>query len=86
GGYYTQKQIKEIVQYATERHITIIPEIELPGHSSAAIAAYPQLSCFPQEATQKAKGSTWNGDSTGKQVQQAWGVFEDVFCPSEYTF
>ena len=42
-GYYTQKQIKEIIKYAKERHITIIPEIEMPGHSSAAIAAYPWL-------------------------------------------
>lgn len=86
GGYYTQKEIKEIVQYAANRHITIIPEIEMPGHSSAAIAAYPQLSCFPAEATARAKRTTWSGDSTGKQVQQAWGVFDDVFCPSEYTF
>ena len=48
GGFYTQEEIKEIVKYAADRYITIIPEIEMPGHSSAAIAAYPQLSCFPE--------------------------------------
>jgi len=85
-GYYTQAQIKEIVQYAADRYITIIPEIEMPGHSSAAIAAYPQLSCFPNENTPIAKGVKWNGDSTGKQVQQSWGVYPDVFCPTDYTF
>jgi hexosaminidase len=85
-GYYTQDQIREIVKYAADRYITIIPEIEMPGHSSAAIAAYPKLSCFPDEPTKIAKGVTWSGDSTGKQVQQSWGVYRDVYCPSEYTF
>ncbi|MDP4131856.1 MAG: beta-N-acetylhexosaminidase [Bacteroidota bacterium] len=85
-GYYTQEQIKDIVKYAADRYITIIPEIEMPGHSSAAIAAYPQLSCFPDENTKIARGVQWNGDSTGKQVQQSWGVYQDVYCPSEYTF
>jgi hexosaminidase len=86
-GYYTQQQIKEVVKYAADRFITIIPEIEMPGHSSAAIAAYPQLSCFPDEQTKPAKGVIdWAGSQTGKQVQQAWGVYTDVFCPSEYTF
>jgi hexosaminidase len=64
GGYYTQQQIKEIVQYATDRHITVIPEIEMPGHASAALTAYPQLGCT---------GGPYH-------VQQTWGVFEDVFC------
>lgn len=85
-GYYTQEQIREIIKYAADRFITVVPEIELPGHSSAAIAAYPQLSCFPDEPTQAAKNTAWYGDNTGKNVQQAWGVFEDVYCPSEYTF
>lgn len=85
-GYYTQEQVKEIVQYAHDRFITVIPEIELPGHASAAIAAYPQLSCFPDEPTHAAKNTAWHGDSTNKNVQQAWGVFEDVYCPGEYTF
>jgi hexosaminidase len=86
GGYYTQDEIREVVKYAAERYVTILPEIELPGHASAAIAAYPELSCFPQEATKHARGVTWAGDSTGKQVQQSWGVYPDVFCPTEYTF
>lgn len=45
GGFYTQADIREIVAYATQRHITIVPEIEMPGHSTAALAAYPQFSC-----------------------------------------
>ena len=49
GGYYTQKQIKEIIKYAADRYITIVPEIEMPGHSSAAIAAYPWLSTENKE-------------------------------------
>ncbi|MBG9378367.1 beta-N-acetylhexosaminidase [Panacibacter sp. DH6] len=85
-GYYTQEQIKDIVKYAAERYITIIPEIEMPGHASAAIAAYPELSCFPGENTPVAQGVQWSGDTTGKYVQQSWGVYPDVFVPSENTF
>ena len=82
GGFYTQEQVKEIVKYAADRYITVVPEIEMPGHGSAAIAAYPSLSCFPEEPTIKyfPKDCKWGGDSTGKQVQQTWGVFSDVFC------
>lgn len=82
GGFYTQEQIKEVVAYAAQRYITVVPEIEMPGHASAAIAAYPELSCFPNEPTIKyfPKNCTWSGDSTGKQVMQTWGVFDDVFC------
>ncbi len=86
GGYYTQEQIKEIVQYATERYITVIPEIEMPGHASAAIAAYPQLSCFPEENTAIDSITSWAGSRVGKQVQQTWGIFNDVFAPTDYTF
>ncbi len=86
GGYYTQQQIKEIVQYAADRYITVIPEIEMPGHASAAIAAYPQLSCFPNEDTQIDSTTAWAGSRAGKQVQQTWGVFNDVFAPTDYTF
>ncbi len=86
GGFYTQEQVKEVVRYAMDRHITVIPEIEMPGHASAAIAAYPQLSCFPTQSTKILATTPWAGSRKGKQVQQTWGVFEDVFCPSEYTF
>jgi hexosaminidase len=86
GGFYTQEEIKDIVKYAKDRYITIIPEIEMPGHSSAAIAAYPELSCFPDEDTKIKPNTPWAGSRSGKQVQQTWGVFEDVYCPSEYTF
>ncbi len=86
GGYYTQEQIKEIVQYAGDRYITVIPEIEMPGHASAAIAAYPQLSCFPNEDTQIDSTTAWAGSRMGKQIQQTWGVFNDVFIPTDYTF
>jgi hexosaminidase len=87
GGFYTQEEVKDVVQYAATRFITVIPEIEMPGHASAAIAAYPELSCFPDEDTKPAKGTAWAGSTKGKQVQQAWGVFEDVFCAGkESTF
>lgn len=70
GGFYTQDDVREIVAYAAERHITIIPEIELPGHSSAALAAYPEFGC--------GEGPV--------EVAQLWGVFEDIYCPREETF
>ncbi|MDX9881399.1 MAG: beta-N-acetylhexosaminidase [Prolixibacteraceae bacterium] len=71
GGFYTQDQIRDIVQYATERFITVIPEIEMPGHSSAALAAYPELGCT---------GGPYN-------VQKTWGRMKDVYCPGkEETF
>jgi N-acetyl-beta-hexosaminidase/alpha-L-fucosidase len=63
-GYYTQDQIKEIVKYAADRYITVIPEIELPGHSSAALTAYPNLGCT---------GGPYH-------VQHGFGVFKDIFC------
>jgi hexosaminidase len=70
GGFYTQNEIREIVRYAADRHITIIPEIEMPGHALAALAAYPELSCT---------GGPF-------EVAREWGVFEDVFCTKEATF
>lgn len=89
GGFYSQEEVKEVVKYAADRYIEVIPEIEMPGHGSAAIAAYPDLSCFPEEPTKTyfPRNQVWAGDSTGKQVQQTWGVFEDVFCAGkENTF
>ncbi|KAA5824491.1 family 20 glycosylhydrolase [Algibacter amylolyticus] len=86
GGFFTQEDIKEIVTYATERNITVIPEIELPGHSSAAIAAYPYLSCFPDEPThvhqnmmsETSKKLQENGQI--KIVQESWGIYKDIYC------
>jgi len=70
GGFYTQNEIRDIVRYAAQRHITIIPEIEMPGHSSAAIAAYPELTCTPGPF----------------HVATTWGVFRNIYCPREKTF
>ena len=64
GGYYTQEEIRDIVAYAAERHVTVIPEIELPGHTLAVLAAYPELACN--------KGPF--------KVAQTWGIYDDVFC------
>lgn len=81
GGYYTQKEIKDIVAYAAKRYITVVPEIEMPGHASAAIAAFPFLSCFPEETTKIHKNpSLASQQNSGKHVQETWGVFDDVFC------
>ena len=70
GGYYTQKEIKEIVAFANSREVLIIPEIEMPGHAQAAIASYPYLSCRQEQIG----------------VATSWGVFEDIFCTRETTF
>jgi hexosaminidase len=70
GGFYTQEDVKEIVKYAADRHITIIPEIEMPGHALGALSGYPQFSCTGGPL----------------EVAREWGVFEDIFCPKEETF
>lgn len=82
GGFYTQEQVKEVVEYAAKRFITVVPEIEMPGHAGAAIAAYNYLSCFPEEKTRIRETSISEASkkATGKVVQEAWGVFDDVFC------
>jgi hexosaminidase len=85
-GYYTQEEVKQVVAYAASKYITVIPEIEMPGHASAAIAAYPELSCFPDRDTFISDKTPWSGSRKGKQVQQTWGVFDDVFTPTENTF
>lgn len=69
-GFYTQDQMREIVAYAADRYITVIPEIEMPGHAVAALAAYPELGCSPEP----------------REVSTTWGIHDDVFCPSEATF
>ena len=89
GGFYTQEEIKDVVKYATDKHVTVIPEIELPGHSSAAIAGYPFLSCFPEEPTKvhddmgSKKGKEIQAKGTPKIVQETWGVFNDVYCAGD---
>jgi hexosaminidase len=70
GGFYTQEQIRDVVAYARDRFITVIPEIEMPGHSLAALAAYPELGCT---------GGPFETATT-------WGVFKDVYCPKDTTF
>ncbi|RKE02423.1 beta-N-acetylhexosaminidase [Marinifilum flexuosum] len=93
GGYYTQEEVKEVIAYAAKNHITVIPEIELPGHSSAAIAAYPFLSCFPKENSIVPKGMISEGSKKAQRngkpkiVQESWGVYDDVYCAGkEETF
>lgn len=66
-GYYTQEEIKEIVKYAADRFITVVPELELPGHEMAAIAAYPNLSCKGEQGTPRV----------------IWGVEDIVMCPGK---
>lgn len=71
GGFYTREEIKDIIDYASDRSVTIVPEIEMPGHATAALSAYPQLSCTggPHEA------------------ETVWGVHKEVFCAgNEETF
>jgi hexosaminidase len=64
GGFYTQEQIKEVVQYAASRHVTVVPEIEMPGHAVAALSAYPEYSCT---------GGPF-------KTYTKWGVSDDVYC------
>ncbi|MDR0894509.1 MAG: family 20 glycosylhydrolase [Prevotellaceae bacterium] len=64
GGFFTQEEAKEIVRYAAERHITVIPEIDMPGHMLAAMTAYPELGCT---------GGPY-------EVAGTWGIFDDVLC------
>lgn len=71
GGFYTQEELKEIIQYASNRFITIVPEIEMPGHASAALASYPELSCQLESEY---------------VVRDYFDIFDEVFCPKENTF
>ena len=73
GGFYTQEEIRAIVAYAKARHITVVPEIEMPGHAAAAIAAYPEFG---------------NKDIPGyaPKVETSWGVKPYIFSPTEETF
>ncbi len=69
-GFYSQAEAREIVEFAAARFVTVIPEIELPGHSLAALSAYPEYACTEGPFT----------PATG------WGVFRDIYCPTEETF
>ena len=71
GGFYSQEEVRDLVQYAAERYVTIIPEIEIPGHSLAAISCYPELSC---------------GLEDHYETATRWGIFRQVYCPKEETF
>ncbi|MEV6765330.1 beta-N-acetylhexosaminidase [Streptomyces sp. NPDC051105] len=73
GGYYTQDDIREIVAYAAARHITVVPEIDVPGHSQAAIAAYPEL------------GNTDVIDTSSLSVWDTWGISPNVLAPTDNT-
>jgi hexosaminidase len=70
GGFYTQEEIKEVLAYAKKRFVTVIPEIEMPGHAISALTSYPHLSCT---------GGPF-------EVEGLWGVFDDIYCPKEETF
>ena len=73
GGFYTQEDIREMVAYAAEHHVTIVPEIDIPGHMLAALTAYPSLGCIQK----------------GYQVGTQWGIYSDVLCAGNaacYTF
>lgn len=69
GGFYTQEEVKEVVAYANAKFITVVPEIEMPGHSRAALAAYPEFSCTGEL----------------NPVPGLWGVFDDVYCSKTET-
>jgi hexosaminidase len=71
GGFYTQEQVRDIVAHAKERHITIVPEIDMPGHASAAVAAYPELAAIKDPS---------------RQVPADWGVYRNLFNVEETTF
>ena len=71
GGFYTKDDIREVVEYARKRCVTVIPEVEIPGHSTAAIAAYPFLSCFPDRHY---------------EVETMWGIHKNLYAPTATTF
>ena len=70
GGFYTQDDIREVLDYAAERFVTVIPEIEMPGHSTAALVSYPEFGCHPGPY----------------DVPTSWGIKADIYSPSDATF
>ena len=71
GGFYTKDDIREVVEYARHRCVDVIPEVEIPGHCTAAITAYPELSCFPDRHY---------------EVETRWGIWKNLYAPTAYTF
>ena len=71
GGFYTKDDIREVVEYARKRCVTVIPEVEIPGHCTAAITAYPELSCFPDRHY---------------EVETRWGIWKNLYAPTAKTF
>jgi hexosaminidase len=71
GGFYTQQEVRDIIAYATARHVTLVPEIEMPGHASAAVVAYPELGV---------------SRTMPKEVPSDWGVYTTLFNAEEGTF
>ena len=71
GGFYTKDDIREVVEYARKRCVTVIPEVEIPGHCTAAITAYPELSCFPDRHY---------------EVETRWGIWKNLYAPTATTF
>ena len=86
GGFYTQEDMKELIQYAKDRFVTIMPEIDIPGHSLAAVAAYPELTCTTDSTYQVNAGERfmiWPGNGT------FYGILDNTLCPANekvYTF
>ena len=70
-GFYTQEEIKDVLAYAKSRYVTVIPEVNVPGHSAAALAAYPEFGCK---------------QNYDYKVQTTWGIFKEVYCPTEASF
>ncbi len=71
GGYYTTAEMQEVVEYAAARYIDVIPEIEMPGHSTAAVVSYPWIMCYPPEEN--------------LEIPEIWGVYNTVLCPGQDT-
>ncbi len=78
GGFYTQEDMKELIRYAADRFVTILPEIDVPGHSLAAVASYPELSCTPgtYQVNSGEKFMIWPGDGT------FYGTLDNTLCPA----
>ena len=69
GGYYSQQDVRDLVAYAMARHVVIVPELDMPGHATAALASYPWLGCRAEP----------------EAVAETWGIFETVLCPGRET-